>query len=64
MARTPRATRTTTMVEAKYHGTCPECDDPIEPGDIVVVDEDKEAWVHEECAEGAEATDTHWGKQR
>lgn len=51
-------------MEAKYHSTCVICRDPIEPGDEVVLDEDREVWVHDECAEGAEATDTHWRKQR
>ena len=52
------------LMEAKYNGTCSECGDPIEVGDEIVQDEETEAWVHEECAEGAQGTDINWRKQK
>jgi len=51
-------------MEAKYNGFCVICEDPIEAGDEIVYDEAKETWVHEECAEGAQATDHNWRGQR
>lgn len=33
---------------ARYEGTCRVCQDPVEPGDLIV--ETSRGWTHEECA--------------
>lgn len=43
-------------IEARYHGTCPECPYPIEPGQAVTQVGVK--WVHKMCALGA--NDPEW----
>ncbi len=38
--------------EARYHGRCGLCDGDIEPGDLVVYEDDE--LVHAECADAEE----------
>lgn len=31
-------------------GTCPECRNPIRKDELIVFDEERQKWVHDECA--------------
>lgn len=33
---------------------CPVCDEPIEEGDPIILRENEEEWVHEECCPDGE----------
>lgn len=36
------------VVEAKFHGTCPDCQSTIYPGDSVKYSDKRKGWVHAE----------------
>lgn len=38
---------------ATYHGTCPECEQPISPGQRIERGDSDELWQHADCAEFA-----------
>lgn len=39
-------------VEAEHRSKCPACGEWIEVGDLIEYDEDADAFVHEDCAQG------------
>jgi hypothetical protein len=47
------------VFEARYHGRCADCDDPIRPGDFVRFRDDDDLLIHDDCDDARPPEPTH-----